>query len=163
MDMVVNHTSDKHPWFIESESSKTNPKRDWYIWRDGKGPGEPPNNWQSVFGHSAWKFDPKTSQWYYHKFYAEQPDLNWRNPAVERAVFAAFRFWLNKGVAGFRLDAVPTLFEDEQLRDEKVLPGTNAYGDPNLDDAMTSNLPQVHQVMRDLAQGDQQLSQATVF
>jgi alpha-glucosidase len=150
MDMVVNHTSDKHPWFIESESSKTNPKRDWYIWRDGKGPVEPPNNWQSVFGHSAWKYDAKTSQWYYHKFYAEQPDLNWRNPAVERAVFGAFKFLLNKGVAGFRLDAVPTLFEDEQLQDEKVLPGTNAYGDPNLDDSLTNNLPQVHQVMRDL-------------
>jgi alpha-glucosidase len=123
MDMVMNHTSDKHPWFIESASSKTNPKRDWYIWRDGKGPGEPPNNWQSTFGHSAWKWDPKTSQWYYHRFYAEQPDLNWRNPAVERAMFGVYRFWLNKGVAGFRLDAVPTLFEDEQLRDEKVLPG----------------------------------------
>jgi alpha-glucosidase len=150
MDMVMNHTSDKHPWFIESSSSKTNPKRDWYVWRDGKGPGEPPNNWQSVFGHSAWKYDAKTSQWYYHKFYAEQPDLNWRNPAVQRAVFAAFRFWLNKGVAGFRLDAVPTLFEDEQMRDDKVLPGVNAYGDPNLDDSMTSNLPEVHQVMRDL-------------
>jgi len=150
MDMVMNHTSDKHPWFIESASSKTNPKRDWYIWRDGKGPGEPPNNWQSTFGHSAWKWDPKTSQWYYHRFYAEQPDLNWRNPAVERAMFGVYRFWLNKGVAGFRLDAVPTLFEDEQLRDEKVLPGTNAYGDPNLDDSMTNNLPEVHQVMREL-------------
>ena len=110
----------------------------------------PPNNWQSDFGHSAWKFDPKTSQWYYHKFYAEQPDLNWRNPAVERAVFGACRFWLNKGVVGFRLDAIPTLFEDEQLRDEKELPGTNAYGDQSLDDARTNNLPEVHQVMRDL-------------
>src|SRR5271165_3010453 len=69
MDMVMNHTSDKHPWFIESKSSRTNPKRDWYVWRDGKGPGIPPNNWQSVFGHSAWKFDPTTNQWYYHKFY----------------------------------------------------------------------------------------------
>jgi alpha-glucosidase len=150
MDMVMNHTSDKHPWFLESESSKTNPKRNWYIWRDGKGPGLPPNNWQSTFGHSAWTFDPKTSQWYYHKFYPEQPDLNWRNPAVERAVFGAFRFWLNKGVAGFRLDAVPTLFEDEQLRDEQVLPGANSYGDPNLDDSLSNNLPEVHQVMRDL-------------
>ena len=150
MDMVMNHTSDKHPWFIESASSRTNPKRDWYIWRDGKGPGEPPNNWQSTFGHSAWKWDPKTSQWYYHRFYAEQPDLNWRNPAVERAMFGVYRFWLNKGVAGFRLDAVPTLFEDERLRDEKVVPGTNAYGDPNLDDSMTNNLPELHQVMRAL-------------
>src|SRR5271163_2487224 len=80
MDMVMNHTSDKHPWFIESKSSLTNPKRDWYVWRDGKGPGIPPNNWESEFGHSAWKFDPTTNQWYYHKFYVEQPDLNWRNP-----------------------------------------------------------------------------------
>ena len=150
LDFVVNHSSDKHPWFTESASSKSNPKRDWYIWRDGKGPGEPPNNWQSTFGHSAWKWDPKTSQWYYHRFYAEQPDLNWRNPAVERAMFGVYRFWLNKGVAGFRLDAVPTLFEDEQLRDEKVVPGTNAYGDPNLDDSMTNNLPELHQVMREL-------------
>src|SRR3984885_1867726 len=83
MDMVMNHTSDKHPWFIESESSKTNPKRDWYIWRDGKGPGEPPNNWQSAFGHSAWTLDPKTNQYYYHYSYLQQPDLNWRNPKVE--------------------------------------------------------------------------------
>ena len=150
MDMVMNHTSDKHPWFIESKSSKTNPKRDWYVWRDGKAPGVPPNNWQSVFGHSAWTFDGKTNQWYYHKFYPQQPDLNWRNPAVQKAMFAACRFWLNKGVAGFRLDAVPTLFEDPQLRDEKVLPGRNAYGDPNLDDSYTNNLPQVHMVMRAL-------------
>ena len=150
MDMVMNHTSDQHPWFIESASSRTNPKRDWYIWRDGKGPGEPPNNWESIFGHSAWTWDPKTSQWYYHRFRAEQPDLNWRNPAVVRAMFGVYRFWLNKGVAGLRLDAVPTLFEDEKLRDEKVVPGTNAYGDPKLDDSMTDNLPELHQVMREL-------------
>lgn len=150
MDMVLNHTSDRHPWFLESKSSKTNPKRNWYIWRDGKGPGIPPNNWQSVFGHSAWTFDPHTNQWYYHKFYPQQPDLNWRNPAVQKAMFAACRFWLNKGVAGFRLDAVTTLFEDPQLRDERVLPGRNAFGDPNLDDSYTNNLPEVHRVMRDL-------------
>ncbi len=150
MDMVMNHTSDKHPWFVESENSKTNAKRDWYIWRDGKGPGVPPNNWQSVFGHSAWTFDAKTGQWYYHKFYAGQPDLNWRNPAVEKAMFDCVRFWLDRGVAGFRLDAIPTLFEDAQLRDEKILPGTNAFGDPNLDDARTNNLPEVHDVLRDL-------------
>src|ERR1700729_3474493 len=71
MDMVLNHTSDKHPWFIESESSKTSPKRDWYVWENGKGPGEPPNNWQSAFGHSAWQYAPKTDQWYYHKFYIQ--------------------------------------------------------------------------------------------
>ena len=150
MDMVMNHTSDKHPWFIQSESSKTNPKRDWYVWANGKGPGQPPNNWQSAFGHSAWQYSPKTDQWYYHKFYIQQPDLNWRNPKVEQAMWGVVRFWLNKGVAGFRLDAVPTLFEDPSLKDEKILPGTNKYGDPNIDGSLTENLPEVHKVMRDL-------------
>jgi alpha-glucosidase len=150
MDMVLNHTSDKHPWFIQSQSSTTNAKRNWYVWEDGKGPGKPPNNWQSVFGHSAWQYSPKTDQYYYHKFYVQQPDLNWRNSQVEKAMFGAVRFWLNKGVAGYRLDAVPTLFEDQSLKDEAVLPGTNAYGDPNLDGSLTENLPEVHQVMRDL-------------
>jgi alpha-glucosidase len=150
MDMVMNHTSDKHPWFIESESSKSNPKRDWYVWKNGKGPGEPPNNWQSAFGHSAWQYSPKTDQWYYHKFYIQQPDLNWRNPKVEQAMWGNVRFWLKKGVAGFRLDAVPTLFEDPSLKDEKILPGTNKYGDPNIDGSLTENLPEVHKVMRDL-------------
>jgi len=150
MDMVMNHTSDKHPWFIQSESSKTNPKRDWYVWANGKGPGQPPNNWQSAFGHSAWQYSPKTDQWYYHKFYIQQPDLNWRNPKVEQAMWGVVRFWLNKGVAGFRLDAVPTLFEDASMKDEKILPGTNKYGDPNIDGSLTENLPEVHEVMRDL-------------
>ena len=150
MDMVMNHTSDKHPWFIESESSKANPKRDWYVWTNGKGPGIPPNNWQSAFGHSAWQYSPKTDQWYYHKFYIQQPDLNWRNPKVEQAMWGNVRFWLRKGVAGFRLDAVPTLFEDASLKDEKILPGTNKYGDPNIDGSLTENLPEVHKVMRDL-------------
>lgn len=152
MDMVMNHTSDKHPWFIESESSKTDPKRDWYVWENGKGPGQPPNNWQSVFGHSAWQYSPKTDQWYYHKFYIQQPDLNWRNPKVEAAMWDNVRFWLKKGVGGFRLDAVPTLFEDPSLKDERILPGTNAFGDPNIDGSLTENLPEVHRVMRDLRQ-----------
>lgn len=150
MDLVMNHTSDKHPWFVESASSKSNPKRDWYIWRDGKGPGKPPNNWTSIFGHSAWQYDPKTGQYYYHKFYKEQPDLNWRNPEVKNAMFSAVRFWLDKGVAGFRLDAVPTLFEDPDLKDAQVLQGKNAYGDPILDTSLTDNLPEVHDVMRAL-------------
>src|ERR1700722_8884327 len=139
MDMVMNHTSDKHKWFIESESSKTNPKRDWYVWRDGKGPGQPPNNWQSLFGHSAWQFDPKTNQYYYHKFYIQQPDLNWNNPQVRKAMYDTCRFWLQRGVYGFRLDAIPSLFEDAQLRDEPVVldengkPKINAYGDVVVD------------------------------
>ncbi|MGA2710095.1 MAG: alpha-glucosidase [Steroidobacteraceae bacterium] len=154
LDMVLNHTSDKHPWFIESSRSKASPKHDWYVWRDGKtdadGKRLPPNNWQSVFGHSAWQYDAKLDQFYYHKFYLQQPDLNWRNPSVERAMFGAMRFWLNRGVAGFRLDAIPTLFEDPDLRDERELPGTNAFGDPNLAEERTSNLPEVHEVIRRL-------------
>ena len=150
LDMVMNHTSDKHPWFIESASSRKNAKRDWYVWRDGKGPGVPPNNWQSAFGHSAWQYDPKTNQWYYHKFYIQQPDLNWRNPQVEKAMFDTVSFWLKKGVAGFRFDAIPTLFEDPDLKDEKVLEGTNPYGDPKIDGSLTENLPEVHDVMRKL-------------
>jgi alpha-glucosidase len=155
MDMVMNHTSDKHSWFIESASSKTNPKRDWYVWRDGKGVDAngkpiPPNNWISDFGGSAWEYDPKTKQFYYHEFYKQQPDLNWRNPAVEKAMFDSCRFWLDRGVAGFRLDAIPTLFEDLQLRDEPLTGGTNAYGDLNVSDVYTNNLPEVHDVIRRL-------------
>src|SRR5260221_3034551 len=105
MDFVANHTSDQHPWFQESRASRTNPKRDWYVWRDGKGSGHPPSNWLSWFGHSAWTFDPKTNQYYYHYFYTEQPDLNWRNPEVRKAMYDVMRFWLDRGVAGFRIDA----------------------------------------------------------
>jgi alpha-glucosidase len=148
MDAVLNHTSDKHAWFVESESSRTNPKADWYIWRDGKGPGQPPNNWLSTFGHSAWQFEQSRSQYYYHYFYIQQPDLNWRNPQVEKAIFDMLRFWLDKGVAGFRLDAIPTLFEDPSLKDEKVLPGTNKFGDPNEETKLQENLPEVHGVIQ---------------
>jgi len=152
LDMVLNHTSDKHRWFVESSRSRTDPRHDWYCWNDGKSGPEgtpvPPNNWVSLFGGSAWQYVPAVGQFYYHKFYRQQPDLNWRNPAVEKAVFASMRFWLDRGVAGFRLDAVPTLFEDAQLRDEPVLKGTNAQGDPNLDHVYTDNLPEVHDVLR---------------
>jgi alpha-glucosidase len=152
LDMVVNHTSDRHPWFIESASSRTSPKHDWYVWSDGKldaaGRRIPPNNWVSLFGGSAWEWVPAVQQYYYHKFYRQQPDLNWRNPAVEQQMFDAMRFWLDRGIAGFRLDAVPTLFEDPQLRDEPVLPGLNAQGDPNLQHIYTDDLPEVHDTMR---------------
>jgi alpha-glucosidase len=150
MDLVLNHTSDRHKWFAESASSRTNPKRDWYIWRDGKGPGKPPNNWESIFGHSAWKYDKRTGQFYYHKFYAEQPDLNWWNPEVRKAMYDVARFWMRKGVDGFRLDAITTLFEEKDLRDEKALGGRNAYGDPLIANVVTDNLPEVHQVLREL-------------
>src|SRR4051812_26184382 len=152
MDMVMNHTSDKHKWFEESRSSKTNPYRDWYVWKNGKGEtatskGEPPNNWQSVFGHSAWEWDPKTRQYWYHKFYIQQPDLNWNNPKVRQAFKDIMAFWLKKGVAGFRFDAITTLFEDPSLPDEGTLKDTagkakiNPYGDPQLDNSKTDNLP----------------------
>lgn len=150
MDLVLNHTSDKHAWFEESRSSKTNPKRDWYVWRDGKN-GGPPNNWQSVFGHSAWTLDPKTNQYYYHLFYAEQPDLNWRNPEVRKAMYDSAKFWLDKGVAGFRLDAILTLFEDPALRDNPVKAGLkNQYGDPQMDNVYNDRLPEVHDVLKEL-------------
>jgi alpha-glucosidase len=152
LDMVLNHTSDKHKWFIESASSRKNAKRDWYMWNDGKpgpnGKPVPPNNWESLFGGSAWEYMPQTRSFYYHKFYKQQPDLNWSNPAVEKAMFGSMQFWLDRGVAGYRLDAIPTLFEDPQLRDEPVLSGVNAQGDPNLNHVYTDNLPQVHDVMR---------------
>jgi alpha-glucosidase len=120
MDFVLNHTSDQHPWFLDSRSSRTSAHRDWYIWRDGKPNGQPPNNWISDFGGPAWTFDAKTGQFYYHYFEAAQPDLNWRNPAVEKAMFDVTRFWYGHGVAGFRLDAVDTLFEDPSLRDNPI-------------------------------------------
>jgi len=150
MDYVANHTSDQNPWFKESRSSRTNPKRDWYIWRDGKGPGKPPNNWQSWFGHSAWTYDKETGQWYYHYFYVQQPDLNWRNPEVRKAMYDVMRFWLDRGAAGFRIDAVSRLFEDPKLHDDPILPGKNAFGDPNIQHKYTDNLPEVHDVLRDM-------------
>ena len=150
MDYVINHTSDQHKWFLESRSSKTSPYRNWYIWRDGRGPNQPPNNWISEFGGSAWKFDPKTGQYYYHYFYAEQPDLNWNNPAVEKAMFDVTRWWYKRGVAGFRLDAVDTLFEDPDLRDNPVLEGTNKFGDPRTEEKYNKKLPGVHETLQNL-------------
>jgi alpha-glucosidase len=152
MDFVMNHTSDQHAWFKESKSSKDNPKRDWYIWRDGKGRNQPPNNWLSTFGGSAWKFDPITGQWYYHFFYPEQPDLNWRNPEVEKAMFGVTSWWYERGVAGFRLDAVDTLFEDPDLKDNPVIPGKNQYGDPKMQNLYNTKLPELHGVLQRLRQ-----------
>ena len=150
LDFVVNHSSDQHPWFLDSKSSRTSAHRDWYIWRDGRGPGQPPNNWISIFGGSAWKFDPTTNQYYYHFFYAGQPDLNWRNPAVEKTMLDTTRWWYQRGVAGFRLDAVDTLFEDPDLKDNPVLPGTNKLGDPETDEKYNTKLPEVYDVMHKL-------------
>lgn len=150
LDFVVNHTSDKHKWFLDSKSSRTSAHRDWYIWRDGKGSGQPPNNWLSTFGTPGWTLDPKTNQYYYHYFYPEQPDLNWRNPAVEKAMLDVNRFWYKRGVAGFRLDAVDTLFEDLDLKDNPVLPGTDNFGRPKMSEIYNKKFPEVHGVMRKL-------------
>jgi alpha-glucosidase len=150
LDFVVNHSSDQHKWFLDSKSSRTAEHRDWYIWRDGKAPGQPPNNWTSTFGGSAWQLDPTTNQYYYHYFYAEQPDLNWRNPAVKAAMFDVTRWWYKRGVSGFRLDAVDTLFEDPNLKDNPVLPGKNAFGDPIQEKKYNTKLPDLHGALRDL-------------
>ena len=150
MDYVINHTSDQNTWFKESRSSRTNPKRDWYIWRDGKAPGQPPNNWQSWFGHSAWTFDPTTRQYYYHYFYSQQPDLNWRNPQVHKAMEDVLEFWMKHGASGFRIDAVSRLFEDPQLHDDPYRPGFNVYGDRNIEHKYTDNYPEVHDVLKEV-------------
>ena len=187
LDFVMNHTSDQHPWFLKSKSSRTDEYRDWYIWRDGKqadpnapvssGPlnanvptGEqPPNNWTSIFGGPAWKYDSTTQQWFYHFFDPAQPDLNWRNPRVQDAMFDAARFWFNRGVAGFRLDAVDTLFEDPELRDNPpyfapnqldvggnpfpgALPRNDAYGMPEQRRLYNDNLSENHAVLQRLRQ-----------
>jgi alpha-glucosidase len=150
MDFVINHTSEQHPWFLDSKSSRTSAHRDWYIWRDGKTDGQPPSNWISGFGGSTWKFDATTGQYYYHYFATAQPDLNWRNPAVEKAMFDVTRFWYKHGVSGFRLDAVDLLFEDPDLHDNPILPGTNEMGDPKMIDKYNDKLPENHDVLRRL-------------
>jgi alpha-glucosidase len=149
LDFVVNHTSDQHKWFVDSRSSKTAQHRDWYIWRDGKG-DQPPNNWYSEFGKAAWTFDKKTGQWYYNYFYPEQPDLNWRNPAVKEAMLDVTRFWYKRGVSGFRLDAVDTLFEDPNLTDNPSKPGNDKFGRPDLERKYNTKLPEVHGVLQNL-------------
>ena len=170
LDMVLNHTSDKNPWFADSAKSRTNPHTDWYIWNDGRpapkraattkpGPNEhlgphgwvvPPNNWSSLFQGSAWEWVPARGQFYYHFFYKQQPDLNWRNPAVEKAMFDAMRFWLDRGVAGFRIDAITTLFEDPTLHNEPLTGHLDASGFPESNHTLTSGLPEVHDVLRRL-------------
>jgi alpha-glucosidase len=121
LDMVLNHTSDQHPWFVESRSSRENPKRDWYLWRDK------PNNWQSVFGGGGWEYDKATGQYYFHMFLKEQPDVNWRNPGVRKAMLDVFRFWMERGTDGFRLDVFNCYFKDEQFRDNPAKFGLRGF------------------------------------
>jgi oligo-1,6-glucosidase len=134
MDLVVNHTSDEHPWFVESRSSRDNPKRDWYWWRparSGMGPGDPgaePTNWHSAFSGSVWEFEPTTNAYYLHLFSRKQPDLNWENPEVRQAIYAMMRWWLDKGVDGFRMDVINFISKDPSLPDGHVTSG-GVYGD----------------------------------
>lgn len=155
IDWVPNHTSDQHPWFIESRSSRDNPKRDWYIWRDPKPDGSPPNNWGSFFGGPAWTFDERTGQYYLHQFVKEQPELNWRNPEVRAAMLDVLRFWLDRGVDGFRMDVIGLLIKDAELRDNP--PDPNAPPDLPPNDIFGRQLhiynwdqDEVHEVIREI-------------
>ena len=150
LDFVPNHTSNMHPWFVESRSSRVSPKRAWYVWRDPAPDGGPPNNWVSVFGGSAWTYDENTGQYYLHQFCPEQPDLNFRNPDVCQAMLEVMKFWLDKGVDGFRVDAVSHLLEDDRFRDE---PTNDEYDPsrPKYDDLIhkyTSNLKGNHTIVQ---------------
>ncbi len=127
LDLVFNHSSDQHPWFLESRASRQNPRRDWYIWREAKPGRRPPNNWQSVFGGRAWEWDEATQQFYYHMFLKEQPDLNWRNPAVRRELMDTVRFWLDLGVDGFRLDVFSAWFKHADLPDNPPRLGLRGF------------------------------------
>jgi alpha-glucosidase len=122
IDFVPNHTSDEHPWFVTSRSSRHNPRRDWYIWANPRPDGSPPNNWLSVMGGPAWEWDGSTAQYYLHTFLKQQPDLNWRNPAVKAAMFDVIRFWLDRGIDGFRVDAAHFILKDPDLRDNPLNP-----------------------------------------
>ncbi|HEX3647488.1 MAG TPA: alpha-amylase family glycosyl hydrolase [Pseudonocardiaceae bacterium] len=152
VDFVPNHTSDRHPWFTESRSSRDNPRRDWYLWADPAPDGGPPNNWLSLFGGPAWTLDPATGQYYYHAYLTEQPDLNWRNPEVRAAMHDVMRCWLDRGVDGFRVDASRQLVKDALLRDNPPNPDHHS-GLPPYDSLLpvhTTDQPEVLDVLTGL-------------
>jgi len=151
LDFVPNHTSDRHPWFLASKSSRTDPKRDWYIWRDGKGDG-PPNNWLAAFGGSAWAWDETTHQYYCHAFLREQPDLNWRNPEVREAMYDAMKFWLDRGIDGFRMDVLWHLIKDAAFRDNPPNPEYQPSDIPynSLIPAYSTDQPEVHEIVKEM-------------
>lgn len=149
LDFVPNHSSDQHPWFQESRRSRTSARRNWYIWRDPAPDGGPPNNWQSEFGGAAWTLDPTTQQYYYHAYLPQQPDLNWREPAVREAMQRVMRFWLARGVDGFRVDAIHMLLEDESLQDNPPNPQWHPGMSParRLLRTHTADLPETQNVI----------------
>jgi alpha-glucosidase len=157
LDLVPNHTSSAHPWFQESRRSRSSDKRDWYIWHPGKSNGEPPNNWQCMTGGSAWTWDAETEEFYLHSFLPCQPDLNWRHPEVRAAMDDVLRFWLDRGVDGFRIDMIDFLVKDAQLRDDP--PNPNYEPSPDwpwytswyaLDHRFSRDQPEVHEILRDM-------------
>jgi len=152
LDFVPNHTSDQHPWFIESRSSRQSPKRDWFIWRDPAPDGGPPNNWLSNFGGGAWELDRATRQYYYHAFLKEQPDINWRNPAVREAMHDVLRFWLDRGVDGFRVDVIWHIVKDDQFRDNPRNPGYRPGQNPHHEylATYTADQPEVHDIIAEM-------------
>ena len=151
LDLVPNHTSDEHAWFLESRSSRDNPKRDWYIWRDPAADGGPPNNWLSHFGGPAWTLDKNTGQYYLHQFVKQQPDLNYRNPEVVKAMLDVMRFWLDRGVDGFRVDVIGLMMKDPLFRDEPLNPAWDGiFPFMSLQHIYTANLPEVHDLIREM-------------
>jgi alpha-glucosidase len=150
LDLVPNHTSAQHPWFLESRTAANNPKRDWFLWRDPSPGGGPPNNWISQFGGSGWEYDVKTGQYYYHTFLKEQPDLNWRCPEVREAIHDVMRFWLEHGVDGFRADAIWYLLKDEQFRNNPQNPNFRPGEPPQqaLIPLYTADHPDIHAIIR---------------
>ncbi|HVO55069.1 MAG TPA: alpha-amylase family glycosyl hydrolase [Solirubrobacterales bacterium] len=154
-DYIPNHTSDQHPWFQQSRSSRENAKRDWYVWRDGRAPGEPPNNWISEVSGSSWEWDEQTGQYYLHTHLPQQPDLNWRNPEVREAMLGVLRFWLDRGVDGFRIDVAHLLMKDPELRDNPPNPNpepnpfelqaADYYSQLHVNDRLH---PDLHEVLR---------------
>jgi alpha-glucosidase len=152
LDYVPNHSSDQHPWFIESRASRTSPKRDWYYWRDPGPDGSPPNNWRSVFGGPAWTFDEATGQYYLHSFLKEQPDLNWRNPEVVAAMHDVLRFWLRRGIDGFRIDVLGMILKHPELADNPVNPDYEPWmpDERKVLDHNTVNYPDVYDAVEGL-------------
>ncbi len=152
LDFVPNHSSDQHPWFLQSRSSRDNPKRDWYLWADPAADGSEPNNWLAMFGGSAWEFDPHTQQYYYHGFLRQQPDLNWRNPELRQAMLQAMTFWLDKGVDGFRVDVIWHLIKDQKLRNNPVnpnyRPGMATYN--QLEPVYSTDQAEVHAIIQQM-------------
>jgi alpha-glucosidase len=152
VDLVPNHTSDRHPWFLAARSSRDDPRRDWYVWADGGPGGSLPNNWQAVFGGPAWEWDEATGQYYLHSFLPSQPDLNWRNPEVEEAMFGVMRFWLDRGVDGFRLDVAHFIMKDPELRSNPPATGPGWFKDLAEYDLQEhlhdKGHPDVHEVFR---------------